>query len=238
MKKILAILLAAMIMLSFVACSGNGGGQTANVTPEPTEAPTAEPTEEPVKSKEELMSSSTEILFDELAKLTYDNIAQAKMKYCDKDVIITGYILEINEDHVIMNSGSRSSSTIKIEAYIPLEDILNLERGQRLTVVGHLDEEIVDKASGDPLIPITYKHYVMTTAYFVNDIYEITGKLFGFNSSYGAFNFAVPPTNNYCDLIYFADGVNVSYGPFSKEIITVKGKMFSNGNVKYAVPVN
>ena len=45
MKKFLSLLLAAMMLLSFAACSG--GGKTAEATQEPTEAPTAEPTEEP-----------------------------------------------------------------------------------------------------------------------------------------------------------------------------------------------
>ena len=46
MKKIMSLLLAAVMLLSFAACSGNGGGQTAEATQEPTEAPTAEPTPE------------------------------------------------------------------------------------------------------------------------------------------------------------------------------------------------
>lgn len=49
MKKLMSLLLAAVMLLSFAACSGNGG-KTAEVTPEPTEAPTAEPTEEPTEA--------------------------------------------------------------------------------------------------------------------------------------------------------------------------------------------
>lgn len=45
MKKLLSLVLAALMLLSFAACSGNGG-QTANGTQEPTEAPTPEPTPE------------------------------------------------------------------------------------------------------------------------------------------------------------------------------------------------
>lgn len=41
MKKILSLLLAAMMLLSLAACSG--GGKTAEATQEPTEAPTEEP---------------------------------------------------------------------------------------------------------------------------------------------------------------------------------------------------
>ena len=41
MKKFLSLLLAAMMLLSFAACSG--GGKTAEVTPEPTEKATEEP---------------------------------------------------------------------------------------------------------------------------------------------------------------------------------------------------
>ena len=46
MKKLLSLVLAALMLLSFAACSGSSGngGQTANATKEPT----AEPTEEPM----------------------------------------------------------------------------------------------------------------------------------------------------------------------------------------------
>lgn len=44
MKKLMSLLLAAVMLLSFAACSGNGGGQTAEATQEPTEASMAEPT--------------------------------------------------------------------------------------------------------------------------------------------------------------------------------------------------
>lgn len=49
MKKLMSLLLAAVMLLSFAACSGNGG-KTAEKTQEPTEAPTAEPTEEPTEA--------------------------------------------------------------------------------------------------------------------------------------------------------------------------------------------
>lgn len=71
----MSLLLAAVMLLSFAACSGNGGGQTAEVTPEPTEAPTAEPTEEPIKTKEELLSSSDiEATMSELGKMTSEKL--------------------------------------------------------------------------------------------------------------------------------------------------------------------
>lgn len=42
MKKLMSLLLAAVMLLSFAACSGNGGGQTAEATPELTADPTPE----------------------------------------------------------------------------------------------------------------------------------------------------------------------------------------------------
>jgi|GEM_PF-5265120 len=76
MKKIFTIMLAAIMLLSFVACSGNGGGQTANVTTEPTEAPTAEPTEEPT---EEPMPKIGETVHGKICDVTITS-----MEYVDK----------------------------------------------------------------------------------------------------------------------------------------------------------
>ncbi|MBQ1892720.1 MAG: hypothetical protein II155_01295, partial [Clostridia bacterium] len=78
MKKILSIILAALMLLSFAACSGNGG-QTAEKTQEPTEAPTAEPTEEPRMSMDEMLEVAVEATVDNIYYATvYDNIAKAE----------------------------------------------------------------------------------------------------------------------------------------------------------------
>ena len=238
MKKLMSLVLAALMLLSFAACNGSNGndGQTANATPEPT----AEPTAEPIKTKDELLSSSEEISFTEFNNLTLDNIAKAKMQYCSKDVIVTGYARDIEADCVILTPFS--GGQVLIDIHLPLEELLTLEKGQKVTIVGHLDDEVEEREEKEGQYSFFYTHYTMKTAYIVNDVFEITGKLLGSNNSFAnAFNFAVPPTSNTYGLIYFANGVDTSKyktgGSDWESTITVNGKMFIDGDVTEAVPV-
>lgn len=137
MKKLMSLVLAALMLLSFAACNGSNGndGQTANATPEPTA--------EPIKTKDELLSSSEEISFTEFNNLTLDNIAKAKMQYCSKDVIVTGYARDIEADCVILTPFS--GGQVLIDIHLPLEELVTLENGQKVTIVGHLDDEVEER---------------------------------------------------------------------------------------------
>ena len=222
MKKLMSLLLAAVMLLSFAACSGNGGGQTAEVTPEPTEAPTAEPTEEPIKTKEELLSSSDiEATMSELGKMTSENFAKAKLSFCGKVVVLTGFASSIEADYVKMES---SSASVKI--FIPLEDLVNIIKKHKITVVGIVDDEVEIKEEKS-----TSYIYSMKTAYYVTDTFEVTGKLWG-ERSYQTFSFSVPPTNTTSRPLTFASNVDVSNyqigGRYYKATITVSCKSYLN----------
>lgn len=103
MKKYFAILLAAIILLSFVACSGNGGGQTANVTAEPTEAPTETPTETPTEAPTEepdpIQLSFGDAIETEMFKFTpsFDGFAKEVANWPDENYLTpNGKIAGIN----------------------------------------------------------------------------------------------------------------------------------------------
>ena len=222
MKKLMSLLLAAVILLSFAACSGNGGGQTAEVTPEPTEAPTAEPTEEPIKTKEELLSSSDiEATMRELGKMTSENFAKAKLSFCGKVVVLTGFASSIEADYVKMESLPAS-----VKIFIPLEDLVNIIKKHKITVVGIIDDEVEIKEEES-----TSYIYSMKTAYYVTDTFEVTGKLW--DQIYDqTFSFSVPPTNTTSGPLTFAPKVDVSSykkgGRNYKATITVSCKSYLN----------
>ncbi len=146
MKKIIAILLAAIMLLSFVACSGNGGGQTAQTTLEPTEAPTAVPTEEPKPTKEQLLSEAVE-----LASTSYDydrkeNPVRAKAEYEGKAYTIVGYVKSFGNDHVVICvtlPRGGISHFVDFRVFLPQEEIMLLKKDQMIEVVGILESSYV-----------------------------------------------------------------------------------------------
>ena len=161
MKKTVSLLLALVLCLSLCACGG-GNSDTPD-TPETTETTTPEETK---MSKEEMLQVAVEI--DDYRTEMMDNIARAEAKYVGNVYYITGHVGDISNDH--LNVGD-------FTVYLPTEDIMNVSTGQRITVVGKIDsiayEEISDGWGGY----ILQCSGVMSNAYFVTDIIEVTGTL-------------------------------------------------------------
>ena len=145
--------LALALLFSLAACgSGNGG-----------------------MSKEELLESAEEVSFSTLASETYDNAVKAKETYCASPIQISGWVQNIEEDHVTLWNGG-TSYDVMIDAYLPAEDIAALTTGQKVTVVGiNSDTEEKTDSWGGMSFPAT--HYIMDTAYLVQSRYEISGTL-------------------------------------------------------------
>lgn len=239
MKKLLSLVLAALMLLSLAACSGKEGNAN-EATQVPTEASTAEPTAEPVKTKDDLMASATEVSYTELYNMTFEDIAKAKKRFCGTDIIIDGYVRDIEADCAILTIDD--SGVVLIDVFLPLEELVFLKERQKVTIVGHLDDDVEQRDENEAQNTLKHTHYSMKTAYVVTDVYEITGKLLGSNNrDPNAFNFAVPPTSNIYGLIYFADGVNTSKyatgGSDCTATITVRAKIDWDGNITEAVPV-
>lgn len=153
MKKWTALLLSLVMALSLTAC---GSGKNS-------------------MSKEELLESAEEVSFSSLASDTYENAVKAKETYCATPIQISGWVQNIEEDHVTLWNGS-ASYDVMIDAYLPAEDITTLVTGQKVTVVGiNSDTEEKTDSWGGMSFPST--HYIMDTACLVQSRYEISGKL-------------------------------------------------------------
>lgn len=229
MKKILALMLAAALTLSLVAC---GGGSGAGDTNTPNDTPSTEngdttSTDTPGggMTKEEMLEQATEYTAGEIAGDTGDNIAKAKQTYCEKILSIYGRVSKINTDNITISGG-----TADFEVYLPVEDVVNLESGQYVTIVGNTGAEIREEAIA-PGIPQNVYIYEVSPAYFVTDRYERTGIPKSKNDSFpGAWNVEFPDSNNpeLLRLVYFDSSVDVSQ--YEGKEITFSAKIFPDSN--------
>lgn len=154
MKKALSILLVLVMCLSLGAC---GGSNDAPKTEAPTE--TTAP-EETVMSKDEMLASAVPLEMYEINNASVENIAKAKMDYCNKILQVNGQITQITEEYIVISSGDYA-----IDVYLPLEELITLTLYQQVIIVGETTDEIVKAGFGG--------HYQMPVAHLVTDRYNI-----------------------------------------------------------------
>ena len=125
MKKLLALMLAAALALSLVACGGGGAGDTQ---------------QEAVMTKEEMLENAEEKTF---ADFPADNKAFAES--CIGDIYkITGWVLSVESDYVRLatsnsdGSGASDLSVIYLHVYLPVDDLAGLKINDKLTIVGEV----------------------------------------------------------------------------------------------------
>lgn len=196
MKKTISLLLALVLCLSLCAC---GGG---NETPE-TEAPSETTAPEVTKiTKEELLAQALAVDYTTINNDSFDNLAKAKSLYCNATLKLDGTVYEIKEDHVRIGNGLSWG----VSVYLPAEELIDLEKWQRIVVVGKTTDEIIEEQSYAGTLSL----YQMAEAYLVDDHFEYQVTLKGKNGSYdGAWNILLGDSN-YANLVYFADGVDLS----------------------------
>lgn len=196
MKKAISLLLALVLCLSLCAC---GGG---NETPE-TEAPSETTAPDVTKlSKEELLTQALAVDYTTINNDSFENLAKAKSLYCNATLKLDGTVYEIKEDHVRIGNGLSWG----VSVYLPTEELIDLEKWQRIVVVGKTTDEIIEEQSYAGTLSL----YQMTEAYLVDDYFEYQVKLKGKNGSYdGAWNILLGDSD-YANLVYFADGVDLS----------------------------
>lgn len=206
-KRILSLLLMAVVCLGLSAC----GDKT------PT--------------KEEMLAVAAEFSANEIQNDSIDNIVSAKQKFCNTTISVSGYVRNIEEDHIELSAAY--SSNYIVDVYLSTDELVKLERGQSITVVGTTTDEIIESSENVAEYTFDYNHYQMPVAYLVKDRVEITGILKGKNYSYKpAYNIKVGDSN-VLGLIYFADGVDVSTLENGKEARFLV-KAINNGNgLKY-----
>ena len=158
----------------------------------------------PSMTKEEMLEQATECSAATINNDTLDNAARAKQTYCGKTLQIKGSVTDISVDHITMGLPN-----LNIEVYLSNEDILEVENGLLITIVGYMGEEIVEGTVA-PGIPQKIYTYEVKSAYLVTDRYEYTGTPKSENDSFpGAWNVEFP-NDAYLKLVYFDDSIDVS----------------------------
>ena len=230
MKKTLSLILAFVMCLSLCACGANGNAPetTAPETTAPeTAAPETAAPEEVKMSKDEMLAIAEEYTATNLQNDSIENIVRAKQKYCNKTILFSGTITNIQEDHIEVSA--ISGSNYMMDVYLSIDELVELEDGQYITVVGTTTDEIKDSSQSVGGTTFRFKHYQMPVAYFVKDTLELTGILKGVNSSYNpAFNIQIGESN-VLKLIYFAESVDTSTLKFGQKI-TFVAKVKSTGS--------
>lgn len=221
MKKTIALLLAAVMVLSLAACGGNSAPKDEPKSTETdavtTEAPTTEaPTTEAVLSKDEMLAAAKPLTKDEIQK-SIDNMAFGK-SLIGNIYTFGGNVYSVEEDHVVatfyISTGDNSSyatsaNVMTANLYLPIEELISLEAKQRLLFVGQLDdvsthEEDFPGWGKEKVVDMVFKSAAIT-----GDRFENTGKVFSPNGSYGknAWNI-LPPGSNTAYVVHFRDDIS------------------------------
>lgn len=199
MKKIFAFLLTLIMMFSFIACSnGNSSSKSA-------------------MTKEEMISQATEMT-DEMWKKAAENSAYAE-SLVDKTFSFIGIVSEIETDYVTMfvdNNFSSINGFLDLNVYLPSEQLLELEKGSKLSIVGNINEinnteEIINGSKIDRAV------LVMKQAYIVEDHFTFEGTLLGENDSYGGWNVRIGD-DDIAYIVHFDDGVDTSSFKYGQDI--------------------
>lgn len=159
MKKLIMFVLSIAMLFSLCAC---GGGNDAPKTDNST------PTAETAMTKEEMLEQAEEVNASLLNNDCFDNLAKAKQTYCDKVIITKAYVYMVNEDHVVLGCSTSSGAQVCIAAYMPVDDLVQIESSSVITVVG-LVSDIEDRDFDWGGMTVNYPHYIMDTAYLVTE---------------------------------------------------------------------
>lgn len=132
MKKLLALILSFVLLLTLCACGGGTTSQQTTQTPEVSTDTNSENTTEETTTDEitlEEMLAEAEVLdHNALSKAIYNNIVNAKSTYQGKYFIVTGPVWEITEEYIVLSGNFR--------VYLPIEEIATINLNQYITIVG------------------------------------------------------------------------------------------------------
>lgn len=195
MKKILTLLLVAIMTISMVACD------ESTTSAEESNTSTEESTTN-IATKEDMLAEALSVDYTTINNDSFENLAKAKSLYCNATLKLDGTVYEIKEDHVRIGNGLSWG----VSVYLPTEELIALEKWQRIVVVGKTTDEIIEEKGATQTLSL----YQMPEAYLVDDYFEYQVTLKGKNESYdGAWNILLGDSN-YANLVYFADGVDLS----------------------------
>ena len=72
-------------------------------------------------TKDEMLASAVHLEMYEINNASVENIAKAKMDYCNKILQVNGQITQITEEYIVISSGDYA-----IDVYLPLEELITL----------------------------------------------------------------------------------------------------------------
>lgn len=167
MKKLIALLIAIMMVLSLAACGSNEGTNTETQTQEKTEATTAAPvtesptteaptTEEPTTevpttepekiSKEELLSVAIPLMNDE-AKKMFNSPAYVST-LIGNTYTFTGKVYELSMDYIdvalerIEDENGKLYGydywNLSVHVYLPIDELINITYNDIVSIVGKI----------------------------------------------------------------------------------------------------
>ena len=163
MKKLLALMLSAVLMVSLVACGSDGAA-----TRDDGESNTSGGSDS--MTKEEMLEAAETTEEVEMNNALVENIVNAKQTYCGKVFEVTAPVYIIEENYIFVGQNGRS-----LIVYLPEEDIINLQPSQWITVVGLTNDDIQTEIQVMGGTEWERQYFVMEQAYLVTDRYDYTG---------------------------------------------------------------
>lgn len=227
MRKLLLLFLVAVMCLTLIACGGNSNVPDATEASETLTEPT-EP-EEAKMTKDEMLAIAEEYDSIDIQNDSVNNIVSAKQKYCNKTILLSSTVRNIFEDHIEL-SRSYDANYI-IDVYLSIDELVLLEQGQSITVVGTTTDEIIEVSETVIQYTYPYSHYQMPIAYLVKDTKEFTATLHIIENEGSAPTYTVfigEPFISEQRPIYFADSVDTSALKDLQEIKFVAKAIYKN----------
>lgn len=152
MKKLLALMLALVLALSLAACGGSGAGDTN--TPGDGSEDTAGADKPSDKSIAAAFSYSSFI------SAYNDNELKAKNTYIGNNYKISAFVRSVESDFCILEILEATAQDYVFKAELPIDDLLELSTGQRVTVEGSI-------------AAIEGRQILITSASLVSDNFEV-----------------------------------------------------------------
>lgn len=179
MKKLLVLVLSFVLLLSLCAC---GGGTASQETPQNSDTSTDasldntdEMADNEIPSLDELLTTAVELDGYTFFQEYESNKVKLSSQYEGKSCLVAGIIDGIENDHIIV-----TDSNLKVNVYIPTEEIIDLEKNQYVEVVGILEN--IDYEQNMSLVWVTVD---FNTGYVSKSVYAKTGEYNSYHSTDG-----------------------------------------------------
>lgn len=159
MKKTLALILTAALVLSLAACGGNSGAGDTNTSGAGKD-----------NAKEEMLANAPLLNISEMMQAFNENKIRAEETYLGNDFKIFGFVSEIESEYCDLFS---PSAFVTFRVYLDKEELKELNSGEGINIVGTIDsfekgkEATWDTPPESDIININTAYYIDNTVYGV-----------------------------------------------------------------------